>query len=102
MNQPLLRVEDAAYADGTRIGIEHPDQGDTRLSVHCLTIEPFPLGGGRVGDLFLPCRQRKGYHAAGFMAGLRSSFKKDRTKIPTMYVMLSNVSAVAKPVLSMR
>ena len=36
------------------------------------------------------------------MAVLRSSFKNDRMKIPTMYVTLSNVSAVAKPVLSMR
>src|SRR5262245_40138668 len=98
MNQPLLRVEDAAYTDGTRIWIEPPDQGDTRLSVHCLTIAPFPLGGGRLGDLFLPCRQSKGFHAAGFMAVSRSSFKKDRTKIPTIYVTLSKVSAVAKPV----
>ena len=44
----------------------------------------------------------QGFHAAGFMAVLRSSFRKDRMKIPTMYVTLSNVSAVAKPVLSMR
>jgi hypothetical protein len=40
--------------------------------------------------------------AADCMAVLRSSFMNDRMKIPTMYVTLSNVSAVAKPALSMR
>ena len=55
-----------------------------------------------LGGLFLAGREGKGFHAAGFMAVLRSSFKKDRTKIPTIYVTLSNVSAVANPVLSIR
>jgi hypothetical protein len=42
------------------------------------------------------------FYTTGFVAVLRSSFKNDRMKIPTIYVTLSNVSAVAKPVLSMR
>ncbi len=47
-------------------------------------------------------RLRKGCHAAGDRWVLRSSCTKYRITIPTMYVVLSNVSAVANPALSMR
>ena len=53
--------------------------------------------------LWQPARIRaQGFHTAGGVAVRRSSCKKDRMKIPTMYVRLSNVRAVAKPALSMR
>jgi hypothetical protein len=49
-----------------------------------------------------PHRRARGGHAAGCLSGVRSSCTKHRITIPTMYVVLNTVSAVANPALSMR
>src|SRR5437867_11563069 len=67
-----------------------PD-GDAITSAPVLRCE------ARRSHLLGAVRRREAQEVSG-----RSSFMKDRTKIPTMYVPLSSVSAVANPAVSMR
>jgi hypothetical protein len=112
MNQQLLMAEDVALqAHPCRRSLKpYPTSSCGRVQLQLVCTAP-PQPPRLLARFALPgthtrrrraCPPGQNFYPAGFMAVLGSSFKNDRMKIPTMYVTLSNVSAVAKPVVSMR